>query len=240
MEQKTRVRGFSLLEVLIASVILVALLAMVYMSLHKTSDMYSVNSKRAWILHEARAALDEMAEEMRQGNRFSLVPVTATTEGVESAPGTQISFKKITSPDPTTKKTRYNTYYTSYFWQLSDDVYTVADPANTSVIAPAPTPPYKVTGGNWIDVNQNKIKDEGRLMRVDPNPNEAGQYYPAKILSHYLKNTPEGFQIREMYRTVNGVRQYQLRLTLVLMFPDEKNRMQEETVETIVFLRNSQ
>ena len=101
-------------------------------------------------------------------------------------------------------------------------------------------PPYILPNGVWIDGNQNKVKDEGRLVRTDPNANETGQYYPAKIMCTYLKNTPDGFQVRETYRMVNGVRQYQLRITLVLAFPDARNKMHEETVETIVFLRNSQ
>jgi hypothetical protein len=240
MKLKVRSRGFSVIVVLIASAILAALRARVYMSLHKTSDMYSANSKRAWIVHQARVALDELAEEVRQGNRLNLKPVVATLEGTESAPASQISFIKIRTPDPATNKVRYNQYYTTYFWQLSDDTSTTTDPGNLAVTAPNPVPPYTLSNGVWIDVNQNQIKDEGRLVRTDPNANEAGQYYPAKIMCTYLKNTPDGFQIRETFRTVNGVRQYQLRITLVLMFPDERNKMQEETVETIVFLRNSQ
>ena len=60
------------------------------------------------------------------------------------------------------------------------------------------------------------------------------------ISHHYLKSSPNGFQVYETYRTVNGIKQYQLRIVMVLVFTDEKNRVLEETLETTVFLRNSQ
>jgi prepilin-type N-terminal cleavage/methylation domain-containing protein len=240
MMKKTRARGFSLLEVMIAIAILAGIMLMVYMSLHRTTDMYSANSRRAWVIHQAREALDTIAQEIRQCNRLNLKNVITTTEGVESAPAETVSFIKITDPDPTTKAVRYNQYYTSYFWQLSDDTLTTTDPGNAVVTAPATVPPYKLTGSTWVDANNNTLKDDGRLIRTDPNPDVNGRYYPARIICSYLKNTPDGFQVRQTFRSVNGVPQYQLRITLKLMFTDERNKVQEETVETIVFLRNSQ
>lgn len=240
MKQNARVRGFSLLEVMIVVSILAILLLIVYMSLHRTTDMYTANSNRAWVIHQARVALDELAEEVRQGNRLNLKPVVATSDGLESAPASVISFIKITNPDPVTKKVKFNQYYTSYFWQLSDNTPTVTDPGNAVVTAPAPVPPYNLPGSTWVDANNNTVKDEGRLVRTDPNPDGNGRYYPAKIVCNYLKKSPDGFQIRETYRMVNGVRQYQLRITLALQFTDERNKVQEETLETTVFLRNSQ
>jgi prepilin-type N-terminal cleavage/methylation domain-containing protein len=241
MKQNARVRGFTMVEVMIAISILAILLFMVYMSLHRTSDMYAANSKRAWILHQGRVALDEIAEGVRQGNRLNLKGAIAPpTDGVEGGVSNTVSFVKITKPDAVTKKVAYNKYYTSYFWQLSDDTYTVADPGNPAVVAPAPIPPYKLPGATWVDANNNNIKDEGRLVRTDPNPDDSGVYSPAHIMCNYLKNDPFGFQVRQTYQTVNLVKQSQIRITLVLVFTDDHNKVQEETLETIVFLRNSQ
>ena len=160
-----------------------------------------------------------------------------------------MSFFKITTPDPVTKKQRFNTYYTTYMWQASDDTYTMADPVNTAPVLPAGLgPPYKIPGSTWVDANGNRKKDDARLIRVDPNPDATGHYAPVKILSNYVKGTyvdstgatVTGFQVRETLRTVNGNKQIQCRLTLVLNYTDVKNRIVEQTLETNVFLRNSQ
>jgi prepilin-type N-terminal cleavage/methylation domain-containing protein len=249
MNQKTRVRGFSLIEIMIAVAILAGLMLMVYMSLFRTTDMYSANSKRAWILHQARSAIDEIAEELRQANRLNLKPTIVTSEGVEAVtPSTTISFIKITSPDPVTNKVRYNTYYTSYFAQRNDTGNITVDPGNAVLPAsPAPQLPWKLSAGGWVDANNNAKKvggvvtgmdDDYRLVRTDPNPDANGHYYPAKVMCNYVKK--DGFSIYQTWRTVSGRPQYQLRISLVLQFVDERNKQLEETVETTVFLRNSQ
>jgi len=224
--------GFTLLEMMIAMGILAVVMLMVYMSLHRTSDLYTANSKHAWIIHQARTALDEIAEDIRQGNRLNISPVVATTEGVESGASNRISFRKIAAP--VAGAVTYNTYYTSYFWSLCDNTQTIADPANVG------KGPYTLPGATWVDANNNTQIDEGRLIRTDPNPNASGLVYGAKIMCNYLKNNPDGFQVRETYRLVGGIRQYQLRITLVLVFTDNRNKVIEQTLETTVFLRNSQ
>src|SRR5436190_2410834 len=249
MKQKARVGGMTLVEIMIAIGILGILLLMVYMTLHRTTDLYSVTSRRSWIVHQGRVALDEIAEEVRQSNRLNLIPVQTTPgEGVESlTAATQISFIKITKPDAVTNKVKYNTYYTTYMWQASDATTDMADPVNAYLAScsayQSPSSPgkYIIPSATAVDADNNKNTTEGRLVRVDPNLGEDGlQHCPVKIMCSYLKNTPLGFQVRETYRTVNGVKQFQLRITMVLVFTDERNRVQEETLETTVFLRNSQ
>jgi hypothetical protein len=180
-----------------------------------------------------------------------LKPTIVTAEGVEATtPSTTISFIKIRTPDPTTMAVRYNQYYTSYWAQRNDSGGTITvDPGNAShpTLPSAHQLPWKLSAGGWVDANNNAKKvgsvitgmdDDYRLVRTDPNPTESGQYYPAKVMCNYVKK--DGFSIRQTWRTVNGRPQYQLRLTLELQFTDERNKVVNETVETIVFLRNSQ
>jgi len=249
MKQKTRARGFSLLEVMIAIAILAAVMLMVYMGLHRTTDMYSANSKRAWIVHQARSALDELVEELRQANRLNLKPTIVTAEGVEAVtPSTTISFIKIRTPDPVTMTVRYNNFYTSYWAERNDTGGQItADPGNptATLLPPVPALPWKMSAGGWVDANNNAKKvggvltgvdDDYRLVRTDPNPTEAGLYYPARVMCNYVKK--DGFNIYQTWRKVNGTPQYQLRISLQLQFTDERNKVVEETVETTVFLRN--
>src|SRR5687767_2963540 len=90
MMKTRRTAGFSLVEVAIAMAILGIVLAMIYMTLFSSSAEYEANAKRAWIIHQGRVALDEMVEDVRQSNRFSLTPLTP--------PATMISFKKVKKP----------------------------------------------------------------------------------------------------------------------------------------------
>lgn len=254
MNLRRRPAGFSLLEVLIAIGILALVLGTVYMSLFRTAAQYEVNSKRSWIVDQARITLDEMAEDIRHGNQFSLIPTNTAAEGSESAPATSISFLKglapkwIETPPGSGVKVltpQYTTNPITYRWELSD-------------------------GPTAIDANNNRVADEGRIVRIDENGKR-------RVMCNYVNNifrspvlqtnpdgsktvvsaSPElkpngsietdrrlwksGFGIEETYRmTTDGVRQVQLRLTLRLIFTDSLNKVLTQTLETKVFMRNSQ
>src|SRR5262245_45679398 len=122
MKKTRRNRGYSLLEVVIASAILVLVMATVYMSLFRSTAEYETNSRRAWIMHQARVALDEMAEDLRQSNRLSLLPIPAppVPPATETAPVSTMSFKKALAP--VAGVATYTANNISYVWMKADGV----------------------------------------------------------------------------------------------------------------------
>ena len=225
MTKTRRTAGFSLLEVAIAMAILGIVLAMIYMTLFSSSAEYEANAKRAWIIHQGRVALDEMVEDVRQSNRFSLTPLTP--------PATMISFKKVKKPlaDGTAQYTaNWITYRTMK-----------ADKATSNVTDPVTGISHKVGGAVWVDANNNTVDtDDYRLVRIDPNLGDDGMTYTTRIMCNYLKPDPDGFKITQTSVSVDGSLQWQVKISLTLVFTDVKNRQLEQTLETTVFLRNSQ
>src|SRR6185295_20426522 len=183
MKKMRRSRGFTLLEVVIAMAILTIVVAMVYMSLFSSSAEYEANSRRSWILHTARLAMDEMAEDLRQSNRFSLQGVTPKPPPLESAPSSTMSFQKVKAPLPD-GTAQYTLKYITYRLDPSDNTQTVTDiAANGGGI-------YKLPGAVTIDADNNKNTTEGRLVRIDPNLDAQGRHYDARIMCNYLKYDP--------------------------------------------------
>lgn len=205
-----RRQGFSLLEVLVSIAILALVLSMVYMTLFRTTSEYEVNSRRSWIIDSARLALDEMTEDIRQGNVLSLTPIPATPPpGTESSPpSTQVSFFKVKAP--IAGVAQYTANPITYLWEAST-----------------------ATGGPRVDANNNGIVDEGRLVRVDENGKR-------RIMCSYVKNAPDGLQLTQAFSVVDGVRKVQIRIRLNLLFTDSNNKVLEQALETKVFMRNSQ
>lgn len=213
MNLRRRPAGFSLLEVLIAIGILALVMGTVYMSLFRTSAQYEVNSTRAWIVDQARITLDEMAEDIRHGNQFSLSPNPGLgTAGVENpTAATSIAFLKAIAPT-SAGVPQYTTNVIRYLWEPS-------------------------SGPTAIDANNNGVVDEGRIVRIDENGKRRVMCNYVNNNSDPLK---PGLAIRETFRiTSDGVRQVQLRITLNLILTDSTNKVLLQQLETKVFMRNS-
>jgi type II secretory pathway pseudopilin PulG len=232
MTSKRRAAGFSLLEVVIAGIILAGVMAAIYSSLYSGTQEYEVNSRRAWILHQARLAVDQLSEDLRQGTRLTMVPaVTVPNAPAETAPTNNISFKMALAPD-STGKPQVTAQYITYMWAPS------GAPSVTSPVTGAASP---VGGSTWIDANGNGVLDEGMLVKIDPNPADANNHvFPPRILCNYLKNDPNGFKVSQSVVTVNNERMLQIHIVLTLVFTDSKNKVLEQTVESKTFVRNLQ
>ena len=71
----------TLLEVLIASAILVTVLSVVYMLLLTTHESYTTGSRLADIQGQSRIVLQQLAEELRQAGRSNIVVSDTNEEG---------------------------------------------------------------------------------------------------------------------------------------------------------------
>lgn len=232
MKTKRRAQGFSLLEVLISIGILGLVMATIYQSLYSGSKEYEVNSRRAWTLHQARLAVDELSEELRQATRLSVTPVQSVANApAETAAVNNVSFKKVLPSINGVKQETTN--YITYKWIASQESVSSAP---VTVTSPLTGSTYTLGGAVWIDANGNGVHDDGMLVRIDDN----GTRDHARIMCNYLKNDPNGFKITQSVVTVSGEKMLQIHITLTLNFVDSLNKTQEQTVESKVFVRNLQ
>jgi prepilin-type N-terminal cleavage/methylation domain-containing protein len=257
---KNRAQGFSLLEVLITTAILGFVMAALYASLHSGSAEYETNNRRAWVVHQGRMILDQMSEELRQATRSFMIPAMppANAPG-ESAATDNISFYMALpqgSPIPAGRTEPETQYYITYMWMPSG----VPDTTQLSVYQPGASLPVALPGGSStaisgaMNINSSgktnpTNHDNGMLVRIDPNTSLQN---PCKVVCNYLQGepdttakggqlwTPTGFQVKQSVVQVNSENFLQIHLILALQFTDSTNRLQTETVETKVFVRNLQ
>lgn len=238
MSAKRRVRGFSLLEVLIASTILAFVMGAIYASLYSGTKEYEVNNKRAWAVQQARLALDEMSEDIRQSVRLTMTPTqTVPNAPAESAATNNVYFfKALPSSGGVAQKTSLRI---GYQW-VQSGATSVTDVGNSSAVYSSTTTPPSFAHALWVDANNNGVKDEGMLVKTDPNTYTTAPTAKAKVMCQYLKNDPDGFKVQQSNVTVNGERMLQVHITLTLIFTDSVNKVLEQTLESKVFVRNLQ
>ena len=143
---------------------------------------------------------------------------------------------------------QYTTNYITYRLDASDNTTTVMDSVNGK--GPFNLPgAVKVDGRNNGDKGPAGTPDEGRIVRIDPNPDLQGKVYGARIMCNYVKMPdptklppiPAGFQVTQTQIAVpNSQPQTMVRITMTLVFTDARNKVLEETLETKIYLRNSQ
>lgn len=121
-----------------------------------------------------------------------------------------------------------------------------------------------ISGSTWIDASgKNKpsdLHDNGMLVRIDPNKYDPKNpatpatiaKYPFKVVCNYLQGepdtsatggqvwTPTGFQVKQSVVKNGNESLLQIHLILALQFTDSKNKLQTETLESKVFVRNLQ
>jgi prepilin-type N-terminal cleavage/methylation domain-containing protein len=259
---KNRDKGFSLLEVLITTAILGFVMAALYASLHSGSAEYETNNRRAWVVHQARMVLDQMSEELRQATRSFMIPAMppANAPG-ESAATDNISFYMALpqgSPIPAGRTEPETPYYITYMWMPSGVPDTTQ--LGNAQYKPGASLPVPLPGGSSTAISGATFvnscgktnptgHDNGMLVRIDPNTSLQN---PCKVVCNYLQGepdttakggltwTPTGFQVRESVVQVNNENFLQIHIILALQFTDSTNRLQTETVETKVFVRNLQ
>ncbi len=236
MKIQRRDLGMSLLEIMIASAILVLVMFMIYTTLFTSTREYEVNSRRAYAVHQAQIALDEISEELRQATRVSLTPAVATPNAPsESTAVNNVSFKKTLQAVGGVKQETAN--YMQYLWVKTGN-------GGTNLVTPKSplSGTYKVAGSSiGIDANGNGLKDEGMLVKIDPNPTTDHPNGTSRIMCTYLKPDPDGFKVTQSYvQDPNGTKMLQVHVTLTLQFTDSFNKIQEQTLESKLFVRNLQ
>jgi prepilin-type N-terminal cleavage/methylation domain-containing protein len=161
-------------------------------------------------------------------------------------------------------------YYITYMWMPSGtqdatayNTLRLADGA-TGIPVTLPGGSKVVNGSTWIDASgrnkPNDLHDNGMLVRIDPNHYDLSNPsapatispFPFKVVCNYLQGepdttttggqkwTPTGFQVKQSVVKAGNESLLQIHLILALQFTDSRNKLQTETLESKVFVRNLQ
>jgi prepilin-type N-terminal cleavage/methylation domain-containing protein len=133
-----RRRGFTLIEIMISVAILAILIAGIYSVMASSQNLYSAGMTRSEIQERVRRALAEVAEELRQANSGSFVPITFGTVGAPA--DDSVTFQTCTG--------------------FAGGVATWSAPILfTTITSDGET-------DNGLDDNFNKLVDERKLVRT--------------------------------------------------------------------------
>jgi type II secretory pathway pseudopilin PulG len=208
---RNRDRGWSLVEILIVAAILGFVMAAIFASLHSSTSEYEINNRRAWVLHQARLVVDQMAEELRQATRTSMIPVMAPANAPAETdpPADNISFKMsmpaASNFPPGPGGQPESKFFITYMWMPSG----LSDTSQLQPITGATLPQALPAGcstsiaeSTWIDSSGQNIypkgptdtanyqKDahvNGCLVRIDPNPDVYDPANPNKVRATPVK-----------------------------------------------------
>ncbi len=213
--------GLTLLEVMIASLILAVISSAIYLVLFNATVSYTNQTRLGDIQDRARRVLDEMANEIRQADQAS-IQITALN-GAQA-----VTFRVPKRFDPANANPDLRVVWS-----------TTADNA-AFYTAGSPYPAYAFTVRHFyepspVDANHNAIQDEGRIVRVLVDPATGSEIAGTRrVLTDYVK--PGSLVIASSDDgTGSGIK---VALGLTLMIGDYRNKTIETRLETTVNLRN--
>jgi prepilin-type N-terminal cleavage/methylation domain-containing protein len=100
MKMKRSNRGLTLIEVLIASVILVVISLAIYLLIERGSSTYATASRHAALQASARQIVERLCEEVRVANPLTMIGTTTYTNVLDPSTGTGfLSFQKAETFD---------------------------------------------------------------------------------------------------------------------------------------------
>jgi len=88
--------GFTLIEIMISVVILALLVLGIYQVMASSQNLYAAGMSRSEIQERVRRALAEIAEELRQANSGSFVPITFGTTAPDAPTDQTVTFQTCT------------------------------------------------------------------------------------------------------------------------------------------------
>lgn len=213
---KTTCRGFSLLEVLIAAVLLVVVATAIYLMLFSASATYTSETRAGDLLERARRVTDEISKELRSADISQKLSLN------KNGRANSISFRVPKRVDSGTG---------NVIWSDSADAESYYN-AGSPYPAAACLVCYRYEVSS-VDANNNRTQDEGRLVRVLRNPaNTSDIAGTLRVLSDYVKPPATG---SEIFQRGNDDT---VRINITFMGVDHRNRVLERNLQTSVSLRN--
>jgi type II secretory pathway pseudopilin PulG len=110
------VRGFTLVEVLVAAALLITVISALFLTLSKGELFNDITSKKADLQAKARRILDWVAKDVRQTN---LIQINTNSPSAD-----YIKFKQVTGIDNTTGNYTLSTNYIEYSYDSASDALT--------------------------------------------------------------------------------------------------------------------
>lgn len=209
-------RGLSLLEILIAALLLSLVAVAIYLMLFSASATYTSETRAGDILERARRVADEISRELRGADISQKLSLN------KNASANSITFRV---------PKRVDTASGTIIWSdASDDAqHYNAGSAYTS----GPCLVCYRYEASSVDANNNRQQDEGRIVRVLRNAsNTADITGTLRVLSDYVKPPVTG---GEIFQRGNDDT---VRINITFISVDHRNRLLERNIQTSVSLRN--
>jgi prepilin-type N-terminal cleavage/methylation domain-containing protein len=222
---RKRQHGFTLLEVLIASAILVVLVLFIFLLLSSTTDHYNVQSIQVALDAQGREALNEISKDLRMSKMDALVNAATGVRITTPSDTATYSDLQFRLPGPLPAGTRQ-------LEQFRQD----PDRLLTRRVRYTWIPESGETAADGVDNNRNGLIDEGMLQKIEEDLNPDGTVIATRKsrICPDVKRNGLTFKVP----ATGGAGRVELTLDLEKLDPKSRKRTITRTVQTTVELRN--
>ncbi len=209
--------GLSLLESLIASVILIVISSAIYLVLFNASATYTNETRAGDIQDRARRVADEISRELRAGDTTQRLSLNKNTRS------NTLSFRVPKRVDAATG---------NIIWSDNDDT---ANPGFYNAGSPYPATPVVVCyryETSAVNADNNTSTTEGRIVRTLQVPGGGDIANTRRIISDYVRPPAVGGEIFQRGNDDTVL------INITFLTVDDRNRVMERNIQTSVSVRN--
>jgi type II secretory pathway pseudopilin PulG len=211
-------KGFTLLEIVIVSALLMIVSIAIYLMLFNASATYTDLTRAGDIEERARRVTDEISRELRAADTTQSLTLTRNTRA------NSITFRVPKRVDATSG---------AIIWSTQNDTFLGFYNAGS----PYPARPCVVSyryETSTLDANRNRVQDEGRIARVLLDPATGAEIAGThRVLSDFLRAPTTGGG--EVFQRGNDDT---VMINLTFITVDNRNKVLERNIQTSVSIRN--
>lgn len=219
---KNRQAGVTMLEVIIAAVLLAGVFAMTFAILGSSSESAARAQIQLELEDRARRVITEITQDLRQ-TAGSRLQSGGTTISQGTATYTDLQFRLPTLD---------NTTFTTSAWSADQNAYWTRQVRYRLVMDTG-----EGTAGDNIDNNTNGVIDEQAIQKVEQTVTSGGAAVGNAVTSVICRDVQEGGLVFQYPATGQGAGKVSITLTLEKRDPRFKTSI-TKTVQTFVDMRN--